>query len=148
MPPSPAPVPDLGCVEWTCDQPADPDAPVSLCTQHLRLAFAYVLGQVETRAADAVDTIPPLPTVPRVDTTNGWVYFVEIGPLIKIGWSSYPEQRFKALRPDRVLHLERGSMTDERNLHRMFARLREHGEYFRPHPDLYAFIEQRKAAAA
>jgi len=145
--PASPPPPDLGCVEWDCGNPADLDAPVALCRHHLRLAFAYVLGQVETRSADAIDTIPQLPRPPR-DVTHGWVYFVQRGALIKIGWSSYPKRRFKELRPDRVLHCEPGSMADEQRTHAAFAHLREQGEWFRPEPDLLAFIDDLRRATA
>lgn len=123
----------------------DPDreAPVPLCGEHLRIAFAYVM----LRAENVSDTpLPLLPPPPVVDVPEGWVYFIRKGGLVKIGWSSQPSVRFKQLRPDEVLATMPGSMRDERDLHGAFSHLREHGEWFRPEPDLLAFIDGLKAA--
>jgi hypothetical protein len=69
-----------------------------------------------------------------------WVYFVRIGDLIKIGYSTHLEQRFRDLRPDEVLGVVSGTLQDERRCQAAFAHLQEHGEYFRPGADLLAFI--------
>lgn len=139
--------PDLGCPIWDCQDIADPDAPIPLCTRHLRLAFAYVLGTVEARSAAVVEPLERAPKRQRPE--NGWVYFVCIDGLIKIGWSSCPEVRFKALRPDAVLHTQPGTMLDERSMHALFAHLLARGrEYFRPDPDLLAYIEVLRRSAA
>jgi hypothetical protein len=78
-------------------------------------------------------------------TADGEVYFISDGDLIKIGWSGAPEVRRQALEvrcktPLRLLGAVAGHMDDERAIHERFAHLRRHGEWFRPDPELDAFI--------
>lgn len=135
------------CLVADCDAYADQEAPVELCRQHLWTAFGYTMHLAEQRAA-AVVHVEPDPTPPRrkISEEDGWVYFIRKGDLVKIGWSSVPRSRFNALQPDAVLHIEPGRMADERKCHAAFAHLREHGEWFRPEPDLLAFIDGLRAA--
>lgn len=78
----------------------------------------------------------------------GFVYFIQggAGGLIKIGCtSSQPNVRFAALQigsPVKLvkLGLVKGGFDREAELHRQFAHLREHGEWFRPEKDLTDFI--------
>jgi len=73
-----------------------------------------------------------------------FVYYIQSGPLVKIGTSVEPEKRAdqlrrggKALRPSigltedpRLIAYHRGSAHDERNLHHRFKHLRDQGEWF------------------
>ncbi len=131
--------PDLGCAAWECEAPGDPVAPVPLCQQHLRDAAVYVMVKVQERQAEeaAAPVVRPAP-----GTREGWVYFVRVGDLIKIGWTGQPRTRMRNLQPDEVMHLEPGTMKDEKRCHAAFAPYRQHGEYFRPEPELLAFIKQ------
>jgi hypothetical protein len=138
------------CDLWECTQPIDPESPVRLCREHLWSAFAYMLQHAETRAAAVADPEPaPLPTPDRGHPWDeqGWVYFIRKGDLIKIGWTSHRQRRFRELQPDHVLATTPGTVYDERRCHAAFAHLREHGEWFRPEPDLLAFIDGIPAAA-
>lgn len=69
-----------------------------------------------------------------------YVYFMRPvgmeGP-IKIGCSIYPQHRLEQVTiwspfPLEILHIEEGSHTLERNLHRCFADCHSHNEWFRP----------------
>jgi hypothetical protein len=80
------------------------------------------------------------------------VYFIQEGAdgPIKIGYSADPQQRIRQLQTGAraQLHMLRtieGSMGVERRLHRQFAHLRLRGEWFKPEPELLAYIagEQR-----
>ena len=81
--------------------------------------------------------------------TKTWVYFLrsgENGP-IKIGFTgSAPTARLAALQtgnpePLRLIGAIPGTMADEGKLHDRFAEAWLQGEWFRPVPELLAFIE-------
>lgn len=85
-------------------------------------------------------------------TTPGHVYFIqgEGGGLIKIGWATNPAVRLKAMQmvcPVRLVMLLSfpGSGDTERALHKRFANLRAHGEWFEPSAALLAVIEELRA---
>jgi hypothetical protein len=144
--------PDVICAAVKCDADVETEAPVPLCGVHLRVAFAYVLENAEQHCGGLTEQ--PLVRYPQVKTPGatldkpGWVYFIEKNELIKIGWSAEPRKRFSVLQPNRVLHLMRGTVRDERKCHAAFAHLREQGEWFRIEPDLLAFISSLKSTAA
>lgn len=84
-----------------------------------------------------------------VGASPDYTYFIQ-GPdngLVKIGRTrGTPDIRFLAIQtvcpvPLAKLGVIPGA-TAERDLHRRFAHLREHGEWFRPEPDLLAFIAE------
>lgn len=84
--------------------------------------------------------------------TPGQVYFIQAGNTgsIKIGWSSNVEKRLRMLQvaspePLSLLHKEAGTGRDERNLHHKFCRYHAIGEWFKPHPELLAYIKERMA---
>lgn len=96
---------------------------------------------------------PSHPPHPEIDT---WVYFIqqgdEHGP-IKIGWSSNPERRLRALQlasagPLRLLRKIHGCSGREHVLHHRFRHLRLRGEWFRPAPDLYEYIRTAREFAS
>lgn len=82
----------------------------------------------------------------------GYVYFIEGGDRIKIGYTTNGRARRKKMLTDapvdlKLLHIESGTFRVEKMLHRQFAELRVRGEWFRKTPELLAFIEQRKSVA-
>lgn len=90
---------------------------------------------------------PAPPPEPR-----GVVYLVQAGAAdgpLKIGFSRNANGvggRLQAIRthnaaPPRVLGVARGSRSDERLLHTLFAAERQTGEWFRPSPRLLSFAE-------
>lgn len=133
------------CIAPHCRAGADQAAPLPMCGKHLRLAFAYVVASDRPDLTDRSDAQPYWAPEARA---TGWVYFIRVGDLVKIGYSRNPTQRFYALQPSEVLHLEPGTMTDERRCHLAFAHLRVEGELFRPEPDLLAFIDDLRRKAA
>lgn len=74
------------------------------------------------------------------------VYFVSDGDAIKIGFTSNGvDRRLEALRNGnpreiKVLATMRGTMDDEKRLHRRFAEYRVRGEWFKAAPELLDFI--------
>lgn len=80
-----------------------------------------------------------------------WVYFVQAGAggPIKVGTSGNVAGRIAALQTAhhaelRVLARARGGPAFERALHAALAAHRIRGEWFRPHADLFALIEELK----
>jgi hypothetical protein len=80
--------------------------------------------------------------------TKGRVYFIgaENG-LVKIGWAVSPGLRLASLQTGsplrlRLLASKPGSRTDESDLHRRFAHLRVHGEWFKPDDELHAYLAE------
>jgi hypothetical protein len=84
---------------------------------------------------------------------EGFVYFIDGGDCIKVGYSRSLESRSKKMSTDapvelKVLHIEPGTFKQEKIFHRHFAAIRLRGEWFRKTPGLLAFIEQRKRIKA
>ena len=81
----------------------------------------------------------------------GWVYFMEMGDFIKIGWSTWPQNRRDALQAANpydiiILGAFPGGIENEAHLHQVFAPLRTRGEWFRKSPGLLAYIAWLKVA--
>jgi Deoxyribodipyrimidine photolyase len=79
------------------------------------------------------------------------VYFIQAGGeggLIKIGLSNAPAKRMKSLQSQNDLPLEllgvlpNAERSGEVGVHQMFADAREHGEWFRPVPELLEFLKE------
>lgn len=133
--------PDTGCIAPGCAGNLVLDAPIPLCEKCLRLAFAHVVLTNDLEVA-------PTGSSRRGPTRAGWVYFAMIGNLLKIGFTTRPEQRMAAISATELLHLEPGTLQDERRFHAKFAHLRAYGEIFRAEPELLSCIQELKAQAA
>ncbi|HEY9370138.1 GIY-YIG nuclease family protein [Streptomyces sp.] len=75
--------------------------------------------------------------------SDGIVYYILRGGLVKIGTTTQPMKRFGALMPDAVLATEPGDAELEKIRHTQFADVRDSNvgnEYFHPHPPLVAHI--------
>lgn len=84
---------------------------------------------------------------------NGFIYFIDGGEHIKIGFTRSLDARLQKMGTDvpdgpKLLHFEPGTFKTEKMLHRHFASLRMRGEWFRKDPLIYAHIEQRKLIGA
>lgn len=75
------------------------------------------------------------------------VYYARRGPLVKIGYTAQPHQRFRDLLPDEILAWEPGGKVDEAQRHRQFRELRitNGAEYFRRNASLDSHIEGMRA---
>lgn len=92
-----------------------------------------------------------LPNARKAPKKNGVVYFMRsiADGFIKIGFAANLNARMAVARTDQshgveLLALEGGSRDKERDLHLRFQllRVRPHGEWFRPGPDLLAYIAE------
>lgn len=80
---------------------------------------------------------------------NNCVYFIycEASSMIKIGFTSNIKNRLGNLKtmspvPLRLIGTIEGTRVDEENLHKKFARLRSHGEWFKLERPLERYIEK------
>lgn len=92
-----------------------------------------------------------VPLDPRARSREyGTIYFISDGEFIKIGFAEDWHSRLKDLqvanarRLTPLLVLEGGGRM-EKHLHWLFRAYRVAGEWFRPAPELLAYIEERKA---
>ncbi|MDH2429332.1 GIY-YIG nuclease family protein [Sphaerisporangium sp. TRM90804] len=117
-----------------CSNPIPRDAPVPMCVHHLATAYLYTRDILEAA---------------RTTIGNGQrsatsvIYFIQRGDLIKIGYSENLARRVQALHGDRVLLALAGTRAHESALHELFKEHRVKGEWFRGHPDILSFIEER-----
>lgn len=85
---------------------------------------------------------------------TGRVYFAECGDFIKIGYTAQSvEDRIAIFTtgnplPITLLLAVKGTQTFEKSLHKRFAALRHHGEWFKKQPELLALIEELRTAKA
>lgn len=117
----------------------------------LRVALAYMRagnlseGEINMEIARISEMLAPMDP-----TGGGFVYFVQCGPHVKIGFTrSSPESRIQDLQtgsaePLTLLHCEAGSERDERRLHRAFKPYHVNREWFSLAGELAEFIERRK----
>lgn len=144
--------------------PAEPGAPVALCTGHLLSAHDWV--ERETGCTDLLPS-PCLACGSRVGVryASGWlcaicewrvgslpddgavaprvdvVYYVRFGDRIKIGTSGNPRRRLAALPHEEVLAFERGSRSLEQRRHAQFSAFRiPRTEWFEANADLSAHV--------
>ena len=70
-----------------------------------------------------------------VNRSTGVVYYLLVGKLIKIGWSSDLRQRLKSYPPDsKLLAVHPGTRETEKQMHQKFAHLLDKGrEWFQDH---------------
>lgn len=82
----------------------------------------------------------------RDDHDRGFVYFIDSGELVKIGFTIYPvERRLRTLQATsptklRLVGATYAHKVVERRLHKKFGHLRAHGEWFRKAPELDAIM--------
>ena len=81
----------------------------------------------------------------------GYVYYMEMGDYIKIGWSDWPPNRRDVLQtatPYDIILLGAfpGSLENEQALHRMFAHCHKRDEWFHKSSGLLAWIAWLKIA--
>lgn len=102
------------------------------------------------RKMDAEKNLKPVVTdrkeIERLANPASLVYFICMGDLIKIGYTSDLRRRVQglSLTMGHVLATVQGGPALEQELHERFAGLREHGEWFRADPPLLEYIAQLK----
>jgi len=121
----------------------DPDDPALLEITQALFSLSARLGTVDDPDEDTVKmairlgrarhqrmqdgTEPPRGTSAR-ERTNGKIYYIRRGAMIKIGTTVDLRGRMAALLPEEVLAVEPGSHAKEAELHRLFRPLRVPGQ--------------------
>jgi len=105
-------------------------------------------------AHEAVGPSPPAGAIVRyaeeTRLRNGYVYFLQGAKtkLVKIGFSRFPQHRARLHQcgsPDllKLVGLMVADRLAEGQIHRIFAKDRLHGEWFKPSPELLSFVKEK-----
>lgn len=88
---------------------------------------------------DPTQLPPPLPQTPD----GGWIYYLQIGDRIKIGYASSMYNRMRSYPPNSILlAVHPGKIADERRIHREVAHHRVAGrEWYGVTPEMVAYVE-------
>lgn len=73
---------------------------------------------------------------------NYFVYYMRLGPLVKIGCTCNLKQRLKTINPESLLATEPGDFQLEAHLHTEFKKYRQHGEWYRLEGELAEHIDE------
>lgn len=135
-----------------CDDEPLPDAPFPICIKHAAQVLRYLNscapGATEDRiivAARAYDHDQQQLAERRHHKPEpiGTVYYLQVGRLVKIGYTESLTKRLAGYPPDaRLLATEPGTSSTEARRHHQFAdALRHRKEWFAPTPALLAHIK-------
>lgn len=132
------------CYPW-CESAQTEHTSLPLCNRHI----VKVYRQAQNIIRDAMPELEPAQyRRSRFEMdTPGVVYFIRLGSLVKIGFTTALAQRLRDLPFEEVLGVKPGTMRDEKDLHSRFGHLRQTGEWFRAEPDLLDFIASVSEAA-
>lgn len=133
--------------------PARHSSPAQAAECRRQAQDIYVHRMVELARADTLGEAAPVQSQPRLRrlrrSPEGWcyIYFIQDGPLVKIGRATNPNKRLSTLqtgngRSFNVPVMIPGHAIIETAIQQRFARLREQGEWFRLEPALSKFIAQ------
>jgi hypothetical protein len=90
------------------------------------------------------------PRVPRTRSVFGFIYFIQAGPFVKIGWSGHSAtRRIREMQPGCPYKIEvlgmcrvRLTMDDERALHDRFRAHHFRGEWFHLSDEIKTFVDE------
>lgn len=141
------------CVWPECEHNIDIiDAP--LCKDHMIRVYVICqetyLWMMEPKTVDPHSgrEVKPPASRRRPPALRGTIYFVRLGDLVKIGFTTNMARRMTVIPHEEILGAKSGTMEDERRCHAAFKHLRVKGEWFRAAPDLLAFIADVTSKAA
>ena len=115
---------------------------------HARQQLADGIDPAHRQIAESIVSLSDLPLLPLPEDGARVVYFLRtVTGHIKIGTTASLDHRMSAMRtahaePVVLLAAVRGGHSHEATLHRIFARDRDHGEWFSPSPELLTFVAQ------
>lgn len=141
------------CWYVNCPEPVTTAPPLNLCPEHERDAVNHLAhlivrhdwGSVADAAVATEQFLRPLDGYASPPSSGDcWVYFMRRERLIKIGTTNDLRRRAQTLNAV-VLAKRPGSFSEEAQLHRQFASLRRHGEWFEPGPELLDLVNELRA---
>jgi hypothetical protein len=137
-----------------CDANSAPDMPFAICAQHAVLLYRRMQEmvtevQVNHRDFPDIHAAAVEGVHERGNTSSHQVYYVQVGPLIKIGVTKQLRQRLAKYPPgSELLAVEQGGEDMEGRRHRQFCHLlAERKEWFHPGADLMDHIAKLAAKA-
>ncbi len=138
-----------------CDILATTPDPLQLCHERERVTaeqLVHMTAKVEmsrwaeVRIANGDEWSRPLDSYARVpEPATAWVYFMRRENLIKIG-TTYDLKRRAAALNATIVAKTPGSYSKEAQMHKRFEKLRRHGEWFEPGPELLKLINELRRA--
>ena len=133
-----------------CESESVPED-VPLCHEHLRRAWAVQQVMLNEGIAPARPQPEQVPD-PHTKEAVGWVYFAQVGPHVKIGWSQDPHRRMSSLGANALyVTIPNKTRADESAMHKVFEACRDKSkgrEYFHPAPALMRYIRDLQTKAA
>ena len=115
------------CCIPNCTTPTAPILRSPLCPDHARQVYTEVRDMIENattaQRVASLDNCGKGRARVRNDMRGGFVYFFLVGELVKIGYSTDPEQRLRQVKADRILGYFPGTMRDEKAIHAKFGHL-------------------------
>lgn len=142
-----APKPSHLCAWGECTDAYEVGIGVPLCLHHVQrasVAYGDYVERVEReRLADAEAKIDAGLLLTSGEHVPGWVYYIEIDGLIKIGYTTNITNRTRAYPPTaKLLAIEPGTKALERGRHSIFNQHLARGrEWFNDHPDIRTWID-------
>lgn len=123
--------------------PNDENAFNSSASEDSDLAGSRQIGLNDSGTCEASDTPA---TQPRSRRVRGFVYFIGCGEHIKIGFSTRPLDRLRALQTSHpneleILGTQKGTRSLESRLHKRFDDIRVRGEWFEASDALWSYID-------
>mgnify|MGYP001586363134 FL=1 len=141
-----------------CGKPSPQMAPFAICGRHAREVYDYFSQFIDGvthdpvfRAKLALDWVEDeRRKVPAAPAPEAVVYYVQIGKLIKIGYTEHIRKRMQQYPPTRrLLATEPGTPLLERRRHAQFTQYLSAGrEWFDPGSELLRHIEQLRERVA
>lgn len=142
--------PPEGCTNRTsfdshCGAPIPPGTPVTLCGAHLIAAYQFCVDSLQVADAAVQPDAHALTTPAVSKPSRHVVYYVARGDLIKIGTTTDLLTRMGTVQPDKILAVEPGDRTVEKERHWQFRCSRAHQmrgrELFQRTEDLLEHVE-------
>lgn len=102
---------------------------------------------IETTAAREQREAEHRAKVAEFNRAQGWIYYLRLDGMIKIGWTSNLPQRLQSYPPHYELIFDHpGTRADERDLHRSFRPSLASGrEWYHPTPEILTHIQNQRA---
>jgi hypothetical protein len=131
---------DAICAWPRCRKPV---GALPICWEHALEAHRVVQGTYSS----LIDARRQQTIAGKPEPRPGYVYVIRFGDRVKIGFSTDPDNRMRALPHDEVLAVLPGTRLNERQMHVAFADLRITGEWFHLNDRILDFVADVKDAA-
>lgn len=138
------------CAWRDCTDYATVDDEIHLCVTHYSRVVDDWMAAQRRRAERAKAVEAKVERGEALDSDEkppGWVYYIRVGALVKVGFSKNLHSRLPAYPPDsELLAVEPGTRKVERMRHSQFDAFRaEAREWYRPNDELDAWVEKVRA---